>query len=153
MIKLSASISKKMPIGGLEYSSQNYSAGLEVEIADTTEGKDIKANVMDLYALLEEAVDDQVQRQAEQRDISKGRPTQTQPHKKSSSGGNGKGNNGRKATSAQIKAIYAISRDRGVTEQELAGLMNDSYGAKDSQDLTIRQASELIDTLKNTARA
>lgn len=34
MIKLSANLSKKVPIPGRDFSSQQYGAGLEIEVAD-----------------------------------------------------------------------------------------------------------------------
>jgi hypothetical protein len=41
MIRLNASLSRKLPVAGVEFSSQSLSAGLEVEVSDSADGEEI----------------------------------------------------------------------------------------------------------------
>ena len=53
----------------------------------------------------------------------------------------------RLATAAQVKAIHAVARERGVN---LAELLRERYGVGRPEDLNLRQASQVIDQLKLT---
>jgi hypothetical protein len=53
----------------------------------------------------------------------------------------------RPATPAQLKVIGAVARERGVN---LAELLREQYGVGQPRDLTVRQASAVIDHLKGT---
>ena len=59
-IKLSGSVSRKVPIPGLEYSSQSFSAGLEIEI-NSAEPAEVQAQLQQLYYSLNQGIDEQVQ--------------------------------------------------------------------------------------------
>ena len=52
------------------------------------------------------------------------------------------------ASDKQIKAIFAIGKDAGWTNDELREVMVERFGVEHSRDLTIGQASEFIDFLK-----
>jgi hypothetical protein len=54
------------------------------------------------------------------------------------------------ATPNQVKAILAICRKQ---ETDLVGLLRHEYELERPEDLTIRQASELIDLLKSSSMA
>ena len=47
-----------------------------------------------------------------------------------------------------MKAIHAIARDRGVNEDDLAAPIRDSYGVGRPEELSVSEASDLIDALK-----
>ena len=101
MLKLTASLSEKLPVVGIEYSSKSASAGIEVEMPSAANSEEIRCRLKQLYAALEFSVDDQL-----------GNPSQVSDQGPSHETHNGNGN-GRKATEAQIKAISAIADDRG----------------------------------------
>jgi hypothetical protein len=64
------------------------------------------------------------------------------------SNGNGSRNGrrtGRKATQSQVRAIWAIADRQGV---ELADMLRSRYGTDRPEDLSIGDASALIDELK-----
>src|SRR4051812_5516750 len=61
MIKISASISKKVPIPTFQYSSQAFGAALEIEVSDTDKPASIQARIRDLYELLRCTIDEQVE--------------------------------------------------------------------------------------------
>jgi hypothetical protein len=67
------------------------------------------------------------------------------------SNGHGKPNRQRKAATAnQVKAILAIARKHNA---DLDGLLRDEYGVAQPEDLTLAEASQLIDQLKAAAEA
>ena len=105
MLKLTASISKKLPVEGIEFSSKSASAGIEVEMPSAANAEEIRCRLKQLYAALEFSVDDQLANPSQVSD-------QGPSHETHNGNGNGNGN-GRKATEAQIKAISAIADDRG----------------------------------------
>ena len=157
MIKLSASVSKKVPVPDVEFSSQSYSAGMEVEVSSGTEPEEIQKKLKVLYALLERSIDAQLaagQSEAPQplpdqpsrRGIN-GRETRPNGHRT----GNGT-RNARTATEAQVRAIQAIAGDRGYSEQGLADLLSSRFGARTVEALSIGDASHLIDLLKNNGK-
>ena len=57
---------------------------------------------------------------------------------------------GKPATASQVKAIQAIARRH---EADLVGLLHDEYGVTRPEELTLAQASRVIDLLKATADA
>jgi len=52
----------------------------------------------------------------------------------------------RAATQSQVRAIHAIAKSQGI---QLARLLGGRYQVDRAEDLTIKQASELIDSLKS----
>lgn len=153
MIKISAHISKKLPLPGFEYSSQSFSAGLEVEASDADLPEAIKQKVQQLYALLEESVNAQIAAATEAHGQPAGElPQPRAPRIPPANGGNGHGNGQRgsrsgqtvPATVAQCKAIKAIVGERGL---DLAAVLA-PYRVNGPEELTIRDASKLIDELK-----
>ncbi len=60
MIKISATLAKKVPIEGLAYSSQQYGAAMEIEISDADRPDAIKSRIQELYALLAQTIDEQI---------------------------------------------------------------------------------------------
>ena len=148
MIKLTANVSKKVPMPDLQFSSQQYSAGMEVEVASGASGEEIQKRLNALYALLEESIDEQIQvcqakSRAEEDTASHGNG-RAKGSKQSGPGGNGV----RPATKAQVKAIYAIAREQGCTDQDIERIVSESFGTKAPEELSIGQASEFIDALK-----
>ena len=138
MLKLSASLSKKLPIDGIEFSSRSVSAGIEVEMPSAGNTEETRCSLKQLYAILEFAVDDQLGNPGQNSDEGSSRRTPN--------------SNGRKVTEAQLKAIRAIAEDRGVSGRHLRGLLDREFQARETQELSIRQASSLIDILKNNGK-
>ena len=137
MIKLNASIMKKIPIDGLDYSSRSASAGMEVEMPSGAKGEDVRCRLKQLYAVLEIAVDEQ---------LSNPRQDSDQGHRKPNNG------NGRRATEAQLKAVLAIAEDKNLPDGQLDDIIRDQINAESLSSLSIRQASNLIDILKGNGR-
>lgn len=149
MIKLHACVSKKRPINGQDYSSRSFSASVEVEVASTDEGR-IQEHLDRLYRLLDEAVE----RQFSESHPGNGQPVQTPtPAQAPTTGQTGNqtnhdGQQPRRLSDAQLRAIHGIARSLGLDEngglQEfLAPFRVDSPG-----QLTVREASQVIDKMK-----
>ncbi len=61
-------------------------------------------------------------------------------------GYNEKGNG--KATAKQIRAVFAIAREQGISKERLEKHIKKKYGKESISDLTLQEASELIDCLR-----
>jgi hypothetical protein len=172
MIKISANVSKKTPLPGVEYSSQQFGAAMEIEVSDADNVTAIQTRIRDLYMLLSKSIDEQIAAAQPQAPVAQNRLPQ-QPYRNNGGNGNGgnghngtqqragyatshkqngNGNgsnngNGRKttATVAQCKAIYAISKSLNL---DLAAVLAD-YNVSDASQLHIKVASQLIDDLKS----
>jgi hypothetical protein len=150
MIKISANLSKKVPLPNVGYSSQQFGGSIEIEVGDADSADAIHEKMRRLYALLSRAVDEQ---------ISKTGKAQSPEHAPGNGNGNGNGNgsaaatkptNGTNrlvnATAAQCKAIYAICKSKGV---DMAAVLAD-LNVANASELSVRDASKLIDALKNS---
>ncbi|MCY3019408.1 MAG: hypothetical protein NTW87_10340 [Planctomycetota bacterium] len=172
MVKLSGSISRKVPIAGIEFSSQSYSAGLEVEVSDGESPEAIKTRIRDLYALLSSAIDEQIavagHRQAGAAPNGNGGAPTPVPQAVSrlpaaqpspppnggndSNNGNGGGGGkrlGGKATQAQQRAVYAICKSLSppeVTVPKLEATDNrDDYCTSEGDGLWISPFIQFIE--------
>ncbi len=56
MIKLTGNVSRKVPIPGTEYSSQSFSAGMEIEVGNDASIDEVHGKFKEMYAVLEEAI-------------------------------------------------------------------------------------------------
>ena len=179
MSKLSAILSKKIPIPGLEYSSQQFSCGLELELSGEQTQDSIRQNIRKLYALLHAAIDEEIQEAVANppvfmnalQSVSRGggdadtsrwhgrsygnnrqsrwsKPGGNSRYGGGSRYGNGKQTTGR-ATQAQVKAIFAISKANGIDRGVLYEMLEDKFNVSQPDDLSVKQASKLIETLKD----
>ena len=179
MTKLSATLSKKVPIPGLDYSSQQFSCGLELELSGEQTQESIRQNIRKLYALLHAVIDEEIQEAAAtppvfmstlqntsrgggDADTSRWRGRSygdSRQSRWSKPGGNsrygggsrygaGRQTNGR-ATQAQVKAIFAISKANGIDRGVLHEMLEDKFNVAQPDDLSVKQASKLIETLKD----
>ena len=158
-IKLSANYSKKL--GLPQYSSQSFSASVEVELTDITQ---VEAEVQKLYQLLQHSVDQEIQQTGfipGSSDSSNGR-TQPQPHGNGRSypvQSNGRSSNGSNAhpqprptgdawncTDGQRGFILRIVSDNKIEKSEVEDLSQQLFGTGVKQ-LNKMQASQLIDDL------
>lgn len=56
------------------------------------------------------------------------------------------------ATDNQRKAVFAVSRKAGMTDEELKALMLERYGKASTRELSRHEASELIESLDSTVK-
>ena len=168
MIRLNASLSKKLPVVGIDFSSVQVGASIEVEVVDHVDPSEIARRLQEAYRTVEESVDAQlavssqagadVQVPPDRGLLPAGqdRHLPPRPGENGGSGGNG-GNGGRRgngyASQAQIKAIFAISKDRGISREELVQALRGEFGVEQPDDLNIKQASDLIAKLQRLERS
>ena len=174
MIRLTASLSKKVPLDGVDYASRGFTAGVEVEVTDLA---DVQGKLRDLYGLLETAIDAEIAGRPVHDQVPPARAIipgnnkgwDTGPGNRRGNNGNGQrqqqqyrsgnadqrgGNNGhRRATDAQLKAISAIAAASDMDERYLTDLIRERFNAANAGALTVREASALIDHLKQLQAA
>ena len=172
-VKLNIGLSRK--VGEASFGSRGASINLEVELDNgvLNDPGQLRDRVQDLYGLARQSVDEELQRAAE---AGPSEPSHTNGnehgrigHTANGSGhknghANGHGTNGRvtnghspndgngqgrievaRATQSQIRAIFAISKRQGLDPHTV---INDRYRVHKMEELTIREASALIDDLK-----
>ena len=168
MIKISANVSKKVPIAGTQFSSQQFGASLEIEVSDADRPDAMQQRIRELYSLLSITIDEQIAGATNVRPAVNGTvqthvPPQQQHNRLPSpaSNGNGNGNQGRQngrsqtngnngarkptgATEAQCRAIFAICKSLNM---DMAALLAD-YNVSEPSQLHVKTASQLIDELK-----
>ncbi len=151
-LKLSVTISKK--IGQPDFGSLGATCSIEVELPHSIVFDDLEAfhrHARNVYVAATQAVNDELARQqaAEKATQDNGHSPATNGRGAGHSNGNGhKASNGRKATASQIRAIHAIINRQGL---DLVQTLRDRYGVEYAEDLSISQASTLIDELKAKA--
>jgi hypothetical protein len=135
MAKLTAHYQKKH--ADQNYGSEMVGASVEVEV-EGNDPESVKAGLRRLFSLAKESVAEQLTAAVP--------PARTQPTNRvgqastpAHSGGNGNGGSPRvPATAAQKKAIFAISKSLGLDPAQ-----------HNAEQLSVREASALIDELKN----
>ena len=102
------------------------------------EPQQLREKIRYLFGQAERAVKEELE-------ITEPAPTNgSTPH---SPNGNGNGHKGRSATQSQVRALHAIAnRQRRDLAQELA----ERFHVQRAEDLSIREASQLIDDLKES---
>ena len=157
MIRLTANLSKKVPIAGMEYSSQSFMAGIEVELSDVAGMDDIHRRIGQLYSMLEQSIDEQIGNHQTVRQVSAGNApaSNNRARYRDNNRGDSAHNAGvsHPASQAQLKAIGAISREHGLSDADLNGMLQQNFRKSCPQELTLREASRLISLLKDTRQA
>ena len=156
-LKLNVGVSRK--VGQPDYGSVGASCNLEMELDSALLERDLDgfhARVRDAFIAARQAVHDELARV--QAPVEFVQPTPAPPAP-TNGRGNGNGHpsggpaqrtrSGKPATDRQVKAILSIARQQ---HADLAGLLAQDYGVPRPEDLTIKQASELIDMLKAAGR-
>ena len=136
MLKLNVGFNRK--IGEANYGSRGAAVNLELEAEGGLIGDadKLKERIRQLFAMAKTAVDEELNGSA-------------------ASNGNDHANNGnghrrdntRKATASQARALHVIADRQRV---DLAGLLRQRFGVDQAGDLTITEASSLIDEMKSS---
>jgi hypothetical protein len=144
MLRINIGTNRK--VGEANYGSRGASVNLEIEVESglAREPDKLQAKIDYLFDLAKTSVDAQ---------LAAGNQDSTgdaRDHDGNGSHANGNGHdrpqrNGRAATASQVRAINAIA---GRQRTDLVGLVRDRFQAERVEDLSISEASGLIDELK-----
>jgi len=162
-MKLNVGVSRK--VGLPDYGSVGASCNLEMELDAGLLEKDLDgfhARVRGAYVAAHQAVHDELARLQTPADSGARSVAQAPAESPIRNGYARENDNGqtariqgdrsrvrKSATPNQVKAILAIARRENT---DLAALLRQEFDAERPEDLTLRQASELIDLLKNAQR-
>ena len=159
-MKITASHSLKLPVPGVEYGSMGASVAIEGEPPESVRSdRDQLARY--IQALLSEAKkrteEHLAQEGARAPNGQESRQTgqSRRPHRpmRSPNGRNCNSHKGRsEASQKQILFIRSLSRDAGLSEDDLAYLAEDLVGARDLRSLSKRDASRIIESLQQNGR-
>ena len=138
MLKLNSSYSKKVPVEGQDFSSQSYHASVEMELSDALEPHQIQERIHETFKIVKEAVETELNGKSQ----SAHKTESPREHN-----GNGSSSS-EKASNKQIKYLTDLARVRDISVSELNSQAKKIYGADSIYDLTKKDASKLVDSLK-----
>ena len=134
MLKLNAGFSRK--VGEANYGSRGASVNVELEVESNlvNDPDALVSRIRSLFDLARKSVDDELN------GGSNGQTNGSQGHRSSGH------RNERGATASQVKAVKAICQDR---QLDVNQQVFNRFGINNLDQLTLRQASRLIDDLKS----
>ena len=146
-LKLNIGLSRK--VGEPNYGSRGASVNLELELDSglLNDPPRLRAQIKQLFGMIKVSLAEELN--GSSHPPSNGVPNERAPGAPAPLPMN-QSSATRMATPAQIKALYALSKKQGV---ELASLLSQRCQVDRPQDLSLRQASALIDELKGNSRA
>lgn len=157
MLKLNVGASRK--VGDNNYGSRGASVNLEMELDASLlqEPARLQERIRDLFGLVRKSLAEELNGgngNGHNGDNSSARASTSINNTVPSNGNGAQEGNGRRtsapraATQSQVKALFAIARSQG---QDLHQLLRDRFHIGSPDQLSIREASQLIDDLKGTA--
>jgi hypothetical protein len=149
-LKVNVGASKK--VADQNYGSRGASVNLEVELdADLVkEPAKLQEKIRYLFGVARQSLTEELNGSNGSNGHSptpandKGNGQAKPPANNNGNGNNGKGGQ-RRATQSQVKAIYAIARNRRI---DIGQFLNDRFHVNKPDDLSIKEASQTIDELK-----
>ena len=145
MLKLSSSYSKKIP-AEQEFSSQSYHASVELELSDALEPEQVQQKIHETFELVRQAVETELAgNKTELTVVPRASASQAAPQ-------NGNGPVG-KASNKQIKYLMDLATQQGYELSALNAHVRKLYNVASLYDLDKKQASALLDSLKQKKAA
>ena len=150
-LKLTVGLSKK--VGLPNYGSLGATCGLEIELASSAlhvDPEGFERQVRDGFAACAQAVQEELDRHRPPPSVpsSNNHPDPDGPDGSAYRRAGVNGQRHRPATGSQIRALRAISGRRGV---DLEGLVCGRFGVDGPEELSVAEASRLIDELQAPA--
>jgi hypothetical protein len=135
VLKLSCGLSKK--VGEPNYGSRGATVSVEMELDSVTlrQPERLKQHIRCAFDRVREAIEEELART----EASDSHDALSRPRTNG-----GKGGAGRPATSSQLRLLRVLA---GRREVDLAGLLKERYRKEDVADLSLAEASRLIDEL------
>ncbi|MBD3674998.1 MAG: hypothetical protein HUJ26_15885 [Planctomycetaceae bacterium] len=138
-LTLNVNISKK--VGEPDYGSRGASVSLQQEL-DTTlvqQPQQLQSQIQQLFRQARDAVETELFGRTASQNGASSNGNGLHSHQQPAS------RNGRRATQSQVKAIYAIANQQRL---DLNGILSQQFQVERPEDLSLREASQLIDDLK-----
>jgi hypothetical protein len=152
-LKLTVSVSRKM--GLPDFGSRGAACGIELELDACLLHSDLdgfQRAVRDAYVACDQAVHDELARHEQRAVHTNGHPAHAggPENGHTTNGSNGRKNGsqvraGKPATASQVRAIHAIANRQAI---DLSTLLPSRYRVGTIEELSIRDASQLIDELQ-----
>jgi hypothetical protein len=138
-LKMNVGLNRKVTDNN--YGSRGASVNLELEIDSgfVNEPAKLQEKIRQLFGLVRTSLAEELNGNAQQANNSNGQQANGNAGQKTGSP--------RPATQSQVKAIHAIARNQGLNVTQL---LRDRFHVAKPDDLTIKEASQLIDQLKNS---
>jgi hypothetical protein len=147
-LKVSVGLSKK--IGQPDYGSLGASCNVEFELDggyDNGSAEHFQNAVRRAYTACRQAVESEISTGQSEGNQIGGQHSSASANRIESQTPNGSNGNVRNATSSQVRAIFAIANRNGV---DLPTVLNSQFSVTRPDDLSIGDASALIDQLKGS---
>ena len=142
MLKLSTSFSKKVPVPGQEFSSQSYHAAVELELSDALKPEEVLERIRKTFDMVRRAVETEIN--------GKSAPTSgAQP----ATAAAGAFKPVEKASNKQVKFILDLAGRQNLPLSALNADVQKQFGVADIYALDRKQASALVDSLKQRKAA
>ena len=145
MLKLSTSFSKKVPVPGQEFSSQSYHAAVELELSDALKPDEVQARIHQTFDMVRRAVETEIN--------GKSAPTANQPAVQQAPAAGGAFKPVEKASNKQVKFILDLAGRQNLPLSALNADVQKQFGVADIYALDRKQASALVDSLKQRKAA
>ena len=146
MLKVCTSYSKKVPTDQ-QYSSQQFHASVEVELSDALSPEQLQERIHQTFAVVKNTVESEINGNGNGHDAAAPAPASRGGyHVAGGDKTNGNGNG--KASNAQIKYMTSLATEQDIRLSALNAYCQDNYKVETIYDLTKKQASELVDSLK-----
>lgn len=148
-MRLNVGLSKK--VGEANYGSRGASVNLDLELdsALVMDSAKLQERIHQLFSLVRTSLEEELSGHgnANGQAVTTPEPSPAPPAPSTNGNGSGRSRVGgeRLATPAQVKALYGITRRLQV---DLHSLLRDRCRVERPEDLTLRQASGLIDTFQ-----
>ena len=152
MLKLTAAYGKKLPVEGLDYSSHNYHASVEVELPDGLGREELDRRIHETFELVRNSVDAELHGNARAMPAIGPIPPQPQrPAANAQQFQQPRKRNVQPASPKQLGYLHDIAVRKGMTIDELDQLAATQFGGETIARLSREQASRLIDWLGSTS--
>ena len=156
MLKLTAAYGKKLPVEGLEYSSHNYHASVEVELPDGLGREELDRRIHETFELVRSSVDAELHGNGQAAPTMPMPPIPAQPQPQRPAADSRqfqppRRKQGQPASAKQLNYLRDIAVRRGISLEELDHAANMQFGAESIARLSRDEASRLIDWLGSTS--
>ena len=149
MLKVCTSYSKKVPTDQ-QYSSQQFHASVEIELSDALSPEQLQERIHQTFMVVRNTVESEINSNGNGNGHGASAPAPASrlnggDHAPAGDKTNGNG----KASNAQIKYMTSLATEQDIRLSALNAYCHDNYKVESIYDLTKKQASELVDSLKH----